>query len=59
MITVTESVKRMKKIGEDFANDPEMAHLHADDLLCEVLQESGFARLAAQYCLMSLNLWCM
>lgn len=34
--------KRMRKIMREFADDPEVKHIKADDLMCEMLEELGY-----------------
>lgn len=40
MITPKEFADKMREY--DKSNDPEMKHVHADDLMCEVLRELGY-----------------
>jgi hypothetical protein len=48
-IPLDEAKKRMRKIALNSLGDPEMAHLRADKLLCEVLQSLGYGDLVAAF----------
>lgn len=42
-----ESISRMKLIAVSERNDPEMFHIKADDLLCEILTDLGYGDVVA------------
>ena len=41
-MTPAEFHRKMEKIERDNKDDPELAHLAMDELMCRVLQEQGF-----------------
>ncbi len=41
-MTPEEFATQMKKISDHYYNDPEVAHSHADTLLCKVLIQLGY-----------------
>ena len=42
-----EAITRLEEIIRRYGDNPEVAHSHADDILCELLEELGYTVLAA------------
>jgi len=47
MIDVTDEVERLIVLQED--SDREMAHMEADEILCDVLERLGYTELVQEY----------
>lgn len=42
MITPEEFKTKMEEFARESENGEEMAHIHADELMCEVLKQNGY-----------------
>lgn len=47
--TKEQDIERMKEIARLSEVDAEMAHLEADDLLCNVLRRAGYSELVDEF----------
>lgn len=45
-LLVIAKLKDLRKLSED---DPEIAHIYADDILCNFLKELGYADIVIEY----------
>ncbi len=43
-VTPAEFEDRMTDCAEEGIRDPELAHIHADELMCEVLTQLGYGK---------------